>query len=162
MKQAETINVMIECPRGSSYKLDHEPLSNGFRLSKILPAGLVFPFDFGMIPGTRGEDGDPLDIIVVSELTTFPGCMMDVRLIGALAAEQTERDGLTVRNDRFLGIPVVSQLFPNVNEVSELPENILNQLEHFFENYNKQAGKIFKVRERLTASRALKLLNNGK
>lgn len=151
----DTIDALIECPKGSNYKLDHDVATNSFRLSKILPAGLVFPFDFGMIPGTRGEDGDPLDIIVVSELSTFPGCLMEVRIIGALQAEQTERDGQTVRNDRFIGIPVISQLFPDVNELEQLPENILNQVEHFFKNYNQQAGKTFRVTSRLKVAEAV-------
>jgi inorganic pyrophosphatase len=123
-----------------------------------LPAGLSFPFDFGMIPGTKGEDGDPLDIIVISELSTFPGCLMNVRIIGALQAEQTERDGKTFRNDRFIGIPDVSQLFPEVNELEQLPKSILNQLEHFFKNYNEQAGKQFRVTARLSAAEAHKLI----
>jgi inorganic pyrophosphatase len=158
MEQRKTINVMIESPRGNNYKLDYEPDTHSFRLNKILPAGLSFPFDFGMIPGTKGEDGDPLDIIVISELSTFPGCLMNVRIIGALQAEQTERDGKTFRNDRFIGIPDVSQLFPEVNELEQLPESILNQLEHFFKNYNEQAGKQFRVTARLSAAEAHKLI----
>ncbi|MDB5117463.1 MAG: hypothetical protein JWQ79_2955 [Mucilaginibacter sp.] len=158
MEQRKTINVMIESPRGNNYKLDYEPDTHSFRLNKILPAGLSFPFDFGMIPGTKGEDGDPLDIIVISELSTFPGCLMNVRIIGALQAEQTERDGKTFRNDRFIGIPDVSQLFPEVNELEQLPESILNQLEHFFKNYNEQAGKQFRFTARLSAAEAHKLI----
>jgi len=98
-------------------------------------------------------------VIVISEAATFPGCMIDCRIIGAFQAEQTERDGKTMRNDRFLGIPVVSQLFPEVSELAQLPESILNQLEHFFKNYNEQAGKEFRVITRLSATEALQLIN---
>jgi inorganic pyrophosphatase len=159
MKKANIVTVIIESPKGFSQKFDYEPESKRFKLNKILPAGLVFPFDFGMIPGTKGQDGDPLDIIVIAESATFPGCLVDCRIIGALQAEQTERDGKKVRNDRFLGVPVVSQLFPDVNELDQLPESILNQLEHFFINYNEQAGKQFKVTARLNAAKAAKLLD---
>jgi len=159
MKQPKTVTAMVESPKGFNQKFEYEPKERRFRLSKILPAGLVFPFDFGMIPGTKGEDGDPLDVIIVSENTTFPGCMIDCRIIGAFQAEQTERDGTTMRNDRFIGIPVVSQLFPDINELAGLPESILNQLEHFFKNYNEQAGKQFKVTARLSASQAVALLS---
>lgn len=148
----------MESPKGFNQKFDYEPGENRFRLNKILPAGMVFPFDFGLIPGTKGEDGDPLDIIVVSESGTFPGCLINCRLIGALQAEQTERDGKIVRNDRFLGIPVVSQMFPNIEDLSELPDNILNQVEHFFRSYNEQAGKVFRVTARLSAAEAAKLI----
>src|ERR1700704_2778840 len=127
MKKQKMVTALIECPKGFNQKFDYEPEEKRFKLSKILPAGLVFPFDFGMIPGTKGEDGEPLDVIVISELSIFPGCGMDCRIIGALQAEQTERDGKTVRNDRFLAVPLVSQLFPEVNELEQLPENIINQ-----------------------------------
>ena len=83
---------------------------------------------------------------------------MECRLIGALQAEQTERDGKTVRNDRFLGIPVVSQIFPKINDLHQLPDNIINQLEHFFRNYNEQAGKQFRVTARLNAAQAANLI----
>lgn len=159
MEQPKTITVMVESPKGFNQKFEYEPDERRFRLSKTLPAGLVFPFDFGMIPGTKGEDGDPLDVIVISEAATFPGCMIDCRIIGAFQAEQTERDGKTMRNDRFIGIPVVSQLFPQVNELEQLPDNILNQLEHFFKNYNQQAGKEFRVVARLPAAEALPLIS---
>lgn len=154
MSQLKTVTVMVECPKGSPQKFEFLPGEKRFRLSKILPAGLMFPFDFGMIPGTKGADGDPLDIIVISEHGTFPGCLIECRLIGALQAEQTERDGKTMRNDRFIGVPVVSQLFPGITELSEFPESILSQLEHFFKNYNEQAGKRFRVTARLTAAEA--------
>ena len=149
---------MIESPKGFNQKFNYDPAERRFTLSKILPAGLVFPFDFGMIPGTKGEDGDPLDIIVISESATFPGCMVECRIIGALQAEQTERDGKRVRNDRLLGVPVVSQLFPDINDLAGLPESVLNQLEHFFKNYNEQAGKQFRVIARLSAGQAADLL----
>lgn len=153
---------MIECPKGSNQKFDYDSETQRFRLSKILPAGLVFPFDFGMIPGTKGEDGDPLDMIVISEGSTFPGCLVDCRVIGAIQAEQTERNGDTMRNDRFIGIPQVSQLFSDVNNLEELPQAISEQLEAFFKNYNEQAGKVFKVKARLNARQAANLLNYEK
>jgi len=154
----ETITAMIECPKGSPHKFDYEPHSRQFKLKKILPAGLVFPFDFGMIPGTKGEDGDPLDIIVISEVTGFPGCLVDCRIIGAFKVEQTERNGETMRNDRFIGIPEVSQLFAEVNTIDQLPEGILSQLEAFFKNYNEQAGKQFRVLKRLSPKEAYSLI----
>src|ERR1700704_1036216 len=114
MKKQKMVTALIECPKGYNQKFEYKPQEKRFKLSRILPAGLVFPFDFGMLPGTKGEDGDPLDIIVISESATFPGCLVECRIIGALKAEQTERDGDTVRNDRFIGVPQVSQMFANI------------------------------------------------
>lgn len=158
MLQTKKITALVESPKGFNQKFDFDPAENRFRLSKVLPAGLVFPFDFGMIPGTRGEDGDPLDIIIISESGTFPGCLVDCRVVGAFRAEQTERDGRTVRNDRFIGVPEVSQLFSEVHSLEQLPEATLNQLAAFFKNYNEQAGKVFEVTARLNAEEAAALL----
>ena len=158
----KTIMTIVECPRGINYKLDYDHNEKRFTLSKILPAGLTFPFDFGFIIDTRGEDGDPLDIVIISEITGFPGCMIECRLIGSLAAEQTERDGKTMRNDRFLGIPVVSQLYSEIKNLGLLPEAILNQLEAFFKNYNEQAGKEFRVVERLNAKKAYSIMGKAR
>jgi inorganic pyrophosphatase len=155
MKQ---VTALVESPRGFNQKFDYDPEDERFKLSKLLPVGMVFPFDFGMIPGTKGQDGDPLDIIIVAESGTFPGCMVDCRVIGALQAEQTERDGKTVRNDRFIGVSGVSQQFAIANSINDLPESTLNELEAFFKNYNEQAGKQFRVIARLDAEAAGKLL----
>src|SRR6201994_792078 len=144
--ESKPITVMIESPKGFGQKFDFDEKENRFRLNKILPAGLVFPFDFGMIPHTKGQDGDPLDIIIIDEYGTFPGCLIDCRIIGAFQVEQTERDGKQMRNDRLVGIPNVSQLFSEINNLAELPDAVLNQLEHFFKNYNEQAGKAFEVK----------------
>jgi inorganic pyrophosphatase len=160
MNKPTIITAMIECPKGSNQKFDYDPAEKRFKLNKILPAGLVFPFDFGMIPGTKGEDGDPLDIIVISEGSTFPGCLVDCRIIGGLKAEQTERNGHKVRNDRFIGIPDVSQLYSDIHTLEELPQVLIDQLEAFFKNYNEQAGKKFKVTARLNAPQAAKLLSH--
>jgi inorganic pyrophosphatase len=155
------IMAIVESPKGSNHKYDYEPDLGLFKLKKILPAGLVFPFDFGFIPDTKGGDGDPLDIIMISEITSFPGCAMDCRIIGAIKAEQTERNGKIMRNDRFIAIPVVSHFFREILEIDQLAEDYLGQLENFFVNYNEQAGKKFKVLERLNSSQAGDIIQKG-
>jgi len=152
------VTAIIESPKGCNHKYDYEPDIKSFKLKKILPAGLVFPYDFGFIPDTRGEDGDPLDIIVISEITSFPGCSMDCRLIGGIAAEQTERDGKSMRNDRFLGVLNISEVYKDVHEIADLPEGIMKQIENFFINYNKQGGKKFKVLENIDAAKATRMI----
>jgi inorganic pyrophosphatase len=154
----EPITVIIETPKGSGHKYDYEPDLKCFKLKKVLPVGLVFPFDFGFIPDTKGGDGDPLDVIVISEIATFPGCCMDCRVIGAIKVNQTERDGSTMRNDRYFVVPTVSQLFKEVSSLVQLPDGIVNQLESFFKNYNEQAGKKFEVIERVNAEEAYQMI----
>jgi inorganic pyrophosphatase len=154
----KVVTAIIESPKGQGHKYDFEPETRFFKLKKVLPAGLVFPFDFGFIPNTKGEDGDPLDVVVISEIPTFPGCSMDCRIIGSITANQTEEDGETVRNDRFLAVPEVSQLFKEVNDAEHLPKDIVNQIENFFKNYNEQAGKKFEPLGTLKAQEAFDLI----
>jgi len=88
-----TIDVVIETPKGSAQKYKYEPSSHFFKMDKILPSGMVFPYDFGFIPDTQGDDGDPLDIIMISEFSSFPGCKMECKVIGGFKAEQSEKSG---------------------------------------------------------------------
>ncbi len=137
-EDAPVVPVVIETPRGSrnKYKLDEK--SGRFKLSKIMPEGMVFPFDFGFFPGTRAEDGDPLDVLVLCEEPTFPGCQIDCRLAGVLLARQVDKgDTQGKRNDRIVGIAQASVLFADVKELADLPSVLLQQIEDFFVNYQK-------------------------
>ncbi|MEJ7588557.1 MAG: inorganic diphosphatase, partial [Ferruginibacter sp.] len=82
---------MIETPKGSAQKYTYDSTTKFFRLTKILPAGMVFPYDFGFIPETMGEDGDPLDSMIISEFPSFTGCMISCRVIGGIKATQSEK-----------------------------------------------------------------------
>lgn len=155
------ITAIVETPKGSAQKYDYDEKNKWFKLKKIMPAGMVFPFDFGFIPGTKGEDGDPLDIIIISELQSFPGCAMDCRIAGCIIAEQTEK-GNTVRNDRFIAIAEPSQMFADVRSIADLPENIIEQLQSFFVNYNAAAEKTFKPLKKINAREAYKMITTAK
>jgi inorganic pyrophosphatase len=156
----EPITVIIETPKGKNYKCDIE--QGYIKLKKVLPAGLIFPYDFGFIPGTIGGDGDPVDVMVISEIETFSGCAIDCRIIGGLKAVQTERDGIKTRNDRLFAIPEISEQYAAIQELKDFPQEVLSQLEQFFVNYNEQAGKIFKPLKHFSAKKALKLINKSK
>jgi inorganic pyrophosphatase len=99
--------IVIETPRNSREKYTYDEESKSFFLKKLLPAGMCFPYDFGFIPNTKGEDEDPIDALIISEFGTFPGCKIECRLIGALLAEQTEKNKV-IRNDRFFFVPCIS------------------------------------------------------
>lgn len=134
---ATPVQAIVETPRGShnKYKLDEK--SGRMKLSKVMPEGMVFPFDFGFFPGTEGEDGDPVDVLILSDAPTFPGCQIDCRLIGLIRAEQTDADGKQHRNDRLIAIAEVSVLFTSVKALSDLEPKVLEQIEDFFVNYQK-------------------------
>jgi inorganic pyrophosphatase len=145
--------VVIETPKGSPNKLAFEPRLGTFMLKGVLPAGAVFPFDFGFIPSTRGGDGDPLDVLVLMDAPAFPGCVVPARLIGVLEAEQTE-DGRTERNDRLLAVAAMSATHRSIRELNDLNQDLLAQIEHFFVSYNAAKGKRFEVKRRSGKRRA--------
>src|SRR4051812_48376929 len=121
------VTVIIETPKGSECKYSYDESLRQIKLKKLLPAGMVFPFDFGCIPGTKGGDGDPLDIIVISEFKSLAGCVMECRIIGAIKATQKEDGQKYVRNDRFIGIPEASVLYESISSFRALPKKILNE-----------------------------------
>ena len=159
----EAMDVVIETPKGSAQKFNYDPESNFFRLKKVLPMGMVFPYDFGFIPGTKGEDGDPLDILIISEFPSFPGCIISCKIIGGIKAEQKERNEKTsIRNDRFMAIPETSLMFREITEVKDLPGKIIEELKAFFVNYNEIAGKLFKPTGIINARTAFRMVKENK
>jgi inorganic pyrophosphatase len=141
-KDKGTVNVIIETPRGSQNKFDYDPKLKTFRLSKTLPMGTVFPFDFGFIPDTMGADGDPLDMLVVMEEPAFPGCLISVRLLGVLEAMQKGK-GKKIRNDRLVGVSDCSILYGSIKKLDDLNKSMVQEIENFFIDYNKHEGKDF-------------------
>src|SRR5437588_54678 len=85
------LNVIIETAKGSRNKLKYDSKRGLFQLGKVLPRGTIFPFDFGFIPSTRAEDGDPLDILVLMDEPTYPGCLICCRLPGGKSARPRSR-----------------------------------------------------------------------
>ena len=159
---SNNVDVVIETPKGSAQKYDYVPNTPFFKLSKILPSGMVFPYDFGFIPKTKGEDGDPLDVIVISEFNSFPGIIIKCRIIGGIKAEQSEEKGSKklIRNDRFLAIPKCSNIFQDVDKMDDLPKRITDDLEEFFVDYNKLEGKKFKALEKIGPKEAQRLIQD--
>jgi len=137
------VNVVIDTPMGSRNKFKYDEGAMCFRLSRILPVGAVFPYDFGAIPGTLAEDGDPLDVLVIGEAPTFAGCLLSVKLIGAVRAEQTEKNR-TIRNDRLLAVPVTSVNPAELSHIDDLSSARVGEIEHFFVSYNRAHGRSFR------------------
>ncbi len=137
------INVIIDTPKGSRNKFKYDEQAQCFRLSRILPVGASFPYDFGAIPRTLADDGDALDVLVIGEEPSFPGCLMSVKLIGGVRAEQTEK-GKTIRNDRLLAVPVTSANPATLFHIDELPSARVAEIEHFFVSYNQAHGRHFR------------------
>lgn len=152
------VHVVIDTPRGSRNKLKFDEKLGCLRLSRMLPAGHAFPYDFGSVPGTSAEDGDALDVMVLIDEPTFPGCLITVRLIGVLTARQTQ-DGSTIRNDRLLGVPQTPVNKPEISRLDQVSPGRLDEIEHFFVSYNLAQGRRFEPLERLGPEEAEEMLD---
>jgi len=138
------VQVIIETPRGSRNKYAFDPKQKIFELKKVLPEGMTFPHDFGFIPSTEAEDGDPLDVMILMDEPVFPGCLVKARLVGVIEGVQT-KDGKKERNDRLLAVATSSHTHSDVKSVKDLNKSLLDELEKFFVNYHLDDGEKFKV-----------------
>ena len=159
--ETQTLNVVIETPQGSRNKFNFDPKRGIFKLGGVLPTGASFPFDFGFVPATQGEDGDPLDVLVLMDAPAFAGCLVPCRLIGVIEAEQTERDGRTMRNDRLIAVADNSHTHGEIQELNDLSQNLLEEIAYFFQSYNEIKGKKFQVLHHRGAKAAHKLVQQG-
>ncbi|MBV9157754.1 MAG: inorganic diphosphatase [Acidobacteriaceae bacterium] len=139
-KRKRECQAVIETPKGRRNKFKYKPDSGLFSLSNLLPQGFSFPFDFGFIPSTAAEDGDPLDIIVLMDEPAHVGCLLDVRVIGVVKIVQKE-GGKKTQNDRLVAVAGRSFDFRDVKSISDLNDSLVQQVTEFLGLYNKNSGK---------------------
>jgi len=124
-----SLNVVVETPRGSTAKFKYDERDGVMRLSRPLPAGLSYPYDWGFVPSTRAADGDALDAMVLWEGSSYPGVVIASRCVGVLRVEQKDPEsGARQRNDRLLVVPVKRR----DDERPDLGPRLRAQLEQFF------------------------------
>jgi inorganic pyrophosphatase len=144
-KKENIIHVIIETPYKSRNKFEFDKDSGLFKLSKVIPAGLAFPCDMGFIPNTKGEDGDPLDALILMDELTYPGCLIECRILGVIKAEQSEKKQKKIRNDRFITVPAAMKEYEHLKTIEDLSTRKISDLVDFFINYNKKEEKEFKL-----------------
>ena len=138
------IFAVIETAKGNSNKYTYFPEYDYFKLTKVLPSGMVFPLDFGFIPGTKGDDGDPLDVLVISAKGSFTGAVMECRIAGIIKARQYE-DNRIETNDRIIAVSDEHDEFRHIQSMHDINHSLIKEIGDFFVNYNKIDGKEFKV-----------------
>jgi inorganic pyrophosphatase len=126
------VYAVVETPRGSRAKLEFDPKLGAFTLAKPLLAGLTYPYDWGFIPSTRAEDGDPLDVLIIHDAATYPGLVLKCKPIGVLEVVQTSK-GKKERNDRVFVVPDRSPFEGDLQDIRRLPSRAIEELEKFFE-----------------------------
>jgi len=141
----EDIYAVIEIPRGSNIKYEFDEEIGKIVVDRVLYTAMFYPFNYGFIPSTLEEDGDPLDVLIISYETFLPGVLIRIKPIGVLITEDEEgidRKIVAVPNEK------IDPRFSNIKDIEDLPQAILDQIKHFFEHYKElEPGKWVKVKE---------------
>jgi inorganic pyrophosphatase len=140
----DIIQVVIETPKGSRNKYSFDAEQKIFELAKVLPVGMAFPYDFGFIPSTLAEDGDPTDVLVLMDEPAFPGCLLKCRTIGIIEGEQGTGKK-TNRNDRIIAIEQMNHSYAHVQHIDDLGKKFVKELVQFFVHYHQLEGKEYRI-----------------
>ena len=143
-KQHGLVQVIIETPKGSRNKFAFDAQQKIFSLKAVLPAGMAFPHDFGFLPQTIAQDGDPIDVLLLMDEPAFPGIAVRARLIGVIEGEQVDGKN-RIRNDRLVAVAEANHQYANIRKLKDLPGKFLHELEDFFVNYHRLEGKKYKL-----------------
>ncbi|WP_414470961.1 inorganic diphosphatase [Microvirga sp. M2] len=153
--------VLVETPRHSRSKYAYNTEAGTFDLKFVLPEGMTFPLDFGFIPSTLGQDGDPLDVLLLLDEPVAVGTRTRARLVGAIRAHEREKNGQWERNDRLIAVAVHAHAHEHIRTIADVNPSMLADVEVFFEAYNRLHDKEFRVRDHVDAKKAGKLLKKG-
>jgi inorganic pyrophosphatase len=159
-ENADDMRMVIETPKGSRSKYSYDPDCDCMQLSTVLPEGMIFPYDFGFIPSTLGDDGDPLDVLILMDASVVPGCVVRGRLIGVIEAEQKE-NGRWTRNDRLIAVATHAQTYDQTRRLADLRPHLIKEIEQFFESYNKLRHRKFRAAAESGPHKALSLVEAG-
>ncbi|UCI22631.1 inorganic diphosphatase (plasmid) [Mesorhizobium sp. B2-1-8] len=138
--------VIVETPRGSAAKLAYEPKTGVFEYSRLLPVGNTYPYDWGFVPSTLGDDGDPLDGLVIHQAAAAPGVVIKCDLLGALRVKQRDPDGTKVRNDRYIFCPHKEDAPDEPVAAADVSQDLRREIEQFFLSSVLGTGKKIKLK----------------
>lgn len=132
----EELTAIVEIPQGSRNKYELDKSTGLMKLDRVLYSAVHYPGDYGFIPRTLHEDGDPLDVLILVKEQTFSGCMVDVRPIGVLKLlDRGEPD------DKIIGVPLHDPYYNEIFDIADIPSHQLKEIEHFFLTYKDLEGK---------------------
>jgi len=140
----EEVNVLVEIPKGSNIKYELDKESGIIFVDRFLYTAMNFPFNYGFVANTLADDGDPLDVIVLSEQSVAPGTVISSKIIGYLEMEDEAGN-----DTKVIAVPnaKIDPLFGTYNDIKDVPEAIKNKIKHFFENYKTlELGKWVKLK----------------
>ncbi|HHT18325.1 MAG: inorganic diphosphatase [Euryarchaeota archaeon] len=145
----EVVYAVIEIPKGSRNKYEYDKDMESFALDRVLYSPFHYPAEYGIIPQTLYDDGDPTDIMVIMDQPTFPGCVIESRPIGMMRMI----DGGD-QDDKILAVPVEDPRYKDVKDIKDVPQSLLDEIAHFFTEYKTLEGKKTEVLGWENASKA--------
>ncbi|AEG18770.1 inorganic diphosphatase [Methanobacterium paludis] len=154
---AEVVYAVVEIPKGSRNKYEYDKDKEAFALDRVLYSPFHYPAEYGIIPQTLWDDGDPMDILVMMDQPTFPGCVIETRPIGVMRMI----DGGD-SDDKVLGVPVDDPRCADIKDISDVPKQFLDEVAHFFREYKKLEGKKTEVLGWENAEQAFKAIEHSK
>jgi len=140
----ELVRMIVEIPKNSTNKYEYDCHLGVFRLDRALYSPMHYPGDYGFIPRTLADDGDPIDVLVLMDEPAFPGCVLTCRLIGVIEGETVE-DGGATRNDRLIGIETNTHTFAAIKTIDDLGDHFLEELKVFFSGYHQLSDHEYRV-----------------
>jgi inorganic pyrophosphatase len=152
----EVVYAVIEIPKGSRNKYEYDKDLESFALDRVLYSPFVYPADYGLIPQTIYDDGDPMDIMVLMEQPTFPGCIIEARPIGIMRMI----DGGDM-DDKILAVPLNDPRFTDIKDIDDVPSHLLKEISHFFKEYKHLEGKTTEVIGWENAEKAFEAINHS-
>ena len=126
----ESVYVIVEIPKRSRNKFEYDKKGGFIKLDRVLYSSLHYPGDYGFIPRTHYDDGDPLDVLVITNEPTFPGCVIEARPVGIFRMEDRG-----VADDKVLAVPATDPLFDNYTDLEDVPPHFMEEVVHFFSVY---------------------------
>ena len=135
-RAVDTLDVMIEIPKGSRNKYEYDKERNVIRFDRMLFSAVHYPSDYGFIPETLARDGDPLDALVLVWEPTFPGCLIECRPVGMF--KMWDEKG---PDEKILCVPLDDPLWNHIKKLSDVPPHLLKEIEHFFKVYKELEKK---------------------
>lgn len=131
----DVVYTIVEIPKGSRNKYEYHKQAGIIKLDRVLYSSLYYPGDYGLIPRTYYEDGDPLDILVMINEPTFPGCIIDVRPVGLFRMlDRGDPD------DKVLAVPDKDPMYRDIHDLADVPQHFLAEVSHFFSVYKDLEG----------------------
>lgn len=160
MEKGDIVQVIIETPARSRNKFSFDLEQGIFAHKKTLPAGMAFPYDFGFLPQTKAEDGDPIDVLLLMDEPAYPGIAVRGRLIGVIEGQQLDGKKKT-RNDRLVVVAEQTHRYSNVQKLKDLPDQWIEEVEEFFVNYHNLEGKKYQLLGTKGTAEAIRLIRKA-